>query len=807
MTIDPAILTKTFEDAKVALAANPTEGQVETSIVMPVLKLIGYQSQNIHNKVMVRVKSGSKAYEKLEADLIAKDANMPTLVIEAKSPKVGLTLPDDYNQGMSYCLSPDVGTRFLFLTSGYSNRLYEADKLLFEFDLKNVFSNIENLRLALLGQLAAEKKLPTSTDIERFFTYSHNRMYAEDAIKPAEALHILTKLILIKTNEERGRNLYNLRTILDYEPEYRIADPTRQKEIENEIYQYLADCLKNVDTDLLQPEEKTISRNLSVNTIFEIIKNLYDYTLDSIPIERKGSAFDSFLNNTLRGRELGQFFTHRNIVNFMVGMATPGLKDKIIDPACGTGGFIEKSFLLLRQQLKTLYAEDTDEYKRKLTQLQNDQIFGIDKDGNVASLAKLSMSMNGDGHATIHKGNGLTFTNSQIREDSFDIVLTNPPFGSKSVVQVKDPQILSIFDMGYKYRMDPSCNEYRKTGQLADGQDIGVLFLERCMRLLKDDCFLGIILHDGIFGNSSYGYIRQFIRTNCEIKAIVKLSDQTFKPYSDGGGTETSILICRKGKEQKDGECFFAIADHVGYRFKRHTIIDDENDLPRLLEAFQGRRVYNSSKWIKLSKLPPYERLDPQYHCKKTSLPSGKFEPLKTFLKDSKIRNGFTFKSEKFGKGEFPLVKIAHLNNSLLLGQDLERIPTEYYRECKTVKLEEGDILLAMDGKKEFRASYIDSEMVGIAVNQRVAIIRVDQKRVPASYVFFVLTSKMGQKQLLGTKTQTATVAHLSNKLIENVNIPLLDDQTIAGIEKSFQDYVRTMRGTERILSDMSKYF
>ncbi|GAH45186.1 unnamed protein product, partial [marine sediment metagenome] len=224
--------------------------------------------------------------------------------------------------------------------------------------------------------------------------------------------------------------------ILDYKDEYETASDKRKREIDDSIYQYLSNCLKNVDTDLLQPEEKMISRNLSITTLFEIIEKLYDYTLDFIPIERKGSAFDSFLNNTLRGKELGQFFTHRNIVNFMVAMAKPRLKDKTIDPACGTGGFIERTFLVLRQQLRDTFNEDTDDYKEKMRQLQHEQIFGIDKDGNVASLAKLSMSMNGDGHTEIYKGDGLSLTNNKIKEDTFNIVLTNPPFGSTSVVQV-----------------------------------------------------------------------------------------------------------------------------------------------------------------------------------------------------------------------------------------------------------------------------------------------------------------------------------------------------------------------------------
>ena len=540
-------------------------------------------------------------------------------------------------------------------------------------------------------------------------------------------------------------------------------------------------------------------------TLFDIIKKLNAYTLDSIPIERKGSAFDSFLNNSLKGRELGQFFTHRNIVKFIVDMASLKLKDRVIDPACGTGGFIEKAFLVLSNKLKDTYPLESKEYEEKLKLLQNEQTIGIEKDGSVASLAKLSMSMNGDGHTTIFKGNGLTLYNDKVKDGLFQAALTNPPFGSKSVVKVQDPAVLALFDLGYKYNFDKTTGLFVKKGKLLAGQDIGVLFLERCIKLLEANGFLGIILHDGVFSNSTYGYIRQFIRKNCVICAVIKLSDQAFKPYSDGAGVETTVLFCRKGGEQPDSMCFFATAAKVGYKYKRHEMVEDENDFPKLYAAYTNKENYKGSRWLKLSDIPIYERIDPQFHCSNLGLPDGKFDKLGHLVKDGEILTGFPFKSRYFKKGSYPLVKIAHLNNSILSKSDLETIPKEYYDECDTVKLEEGDILLAMDGKKEFRASYIDKSMTEVAVNQRIAIIRINRELIPPAYVFFVLISRLGQKQLFGTKTQTATVAHLGPKIIKNIDIPLVDKTAALNVDKDFQSYVKSRRETERVFDELSK--
>jgi type I restriction enzyme M protein len=417
-------------------------------------------------------------------------------------------------------------------------------------------------------------------------------------------------------------------------------------------------------------------------------------------LKKKGSAFDSFLNTTLKGKELGQFFTHRNIVNFVVDMVGLKLSDRVVDPACGTGGFIEKVFLLLRETLGKTFTNDSQEFKDKLTQLETNQIFGIEKDGNVASLSKLSMSMNGDGHTTIYKGNGLTFTNDNVTENSFDIILTNPPFGSKSVVKVQNRDILNTFDLGFKHKFDSTTKLFTKTGQVLDGQDMGVLFLERCIKLLKPNGVLGIILPDGIFSNPTNNYIRQFIRQNCTILSVTKLSEEAFKPYSGGGGVETSVLICKKVKEKQLDKCFFSVADKIGYTYKRKQIIDGDNWLPKICKAFKDKKTFQTSKWINLSSIPLSERLDPQYLCNKIKFDNSKFSELELYLEDDEIISGFPFKSKNFGKGDKHVVKIAHLNNSLLDKNKLEKIPTSYYDECDTVSLREGDILLGMDGKK-----------------------------------------------------------------------------------------------------------
>jgi len=280
----------------------------------------------------------------------------------------------------------------------------------------------------------------------------------------------------------------------------------------------------------------------------------------------------------------------------------------------------------------------------------------------------------------------------------------------------------------------------------------------------------------------------------------------TLSTYKDGGGTETSILFCVKGKERLDDKCFFVITKNVGYRYKRKTMIKSENDFPKIKRIYNDGETIKDSIWINLSEIKPFERIDPQFHCAKFTIPNN-YERLKNLLVEKKILTGFAFRSGFFGSGEKPLVKIRHLNNSLLKIDKLERIPTEYYEQCDCVHLKENDILLAMDGKKEFRAAFIDETTQDIAVNQRIAVLRIDESKISPAYVFFVLISNLGQKQLMKEKTQTATVAHLSKPIIEDVRIPYVDEATVKKIDIDFRNYISSLRKTQEMFSNLSDTF
>lgn len=289
---------------------------------------------------------------------------------------------------------------------------------------------------------------------------------------------------------------------------------------------------------------------------------------DKHGIDLKGSMFEIFLKGTFRG-PLGQFFTPREIIDFMVGVVEPRDNELVLDPACGSGGFLIGCMKKVWSDLHEKYIQgkldDLDEQKESYAK---SKLFGMDINERLAWVAKMNMVFHGDGHGGIVHSNALTSTtrNREIVGQWYDVLLTNPPFGSK----ISDPAILS--DSQFK--------------EVAKSKLTEVLFLALCIRLLKPYGRLGIVLPDGILTNSSLSFVRDFIRKETIVKAVVSLPQETFMPY--GSGVKSSLLFAEKKNpsdpyHQQD-RVFMAIAESIGYDATGRTT--GKNDLPHILEEY-----------------------------------------------------------------------------------------------------------------------------------------------------------------------------------------------------------------------------
>ncbi|MGH9425324.1 MAG: N-6 DNA methylase, partial [Terriglobia bacterium] len=421
----------------------------------------------------------------------------------------------------------------------------------------------------------------------------HNVIRNREKRDPVAAFDEIAKILFVKVFVERElkakkkrQNLFSVEFLQE-----QLGDNPLEDLFQKTKAHYRSDRIFELDERL----------NLKPATGLEIVRLLQKYNLSDTSEDIKGIAFERFLGKTFRG-EIGQFFTPRPIVEFMVRMADPKEGDIICDPASGSGGFLIRFFEIVRQRILADADRQYQEYKAKIEQdqrlssekeafllrakfeelqatldhdregsrlwlLANRCIFGTDANDRMARTSKMNMIMHGDGHGGVHHHDGFLNVNG-IFEGRFDIILTNPPFGanvepSDKILeeQVTLPNELEreytrIYGSPYmealarvrasKGKPIASLFELPKArGNGALGKiKTELLFIERCLDLLKPGGRLGIVLPESVFNNPSLTYVREFCENRAYIRAVVSLPQDTF--VSSGASVKASLLFMQK---------------------------------------------------------------------------------------------------------------------------------------------------------------------------------------------------------------------------------------------------------------------
>lgn len=301
-----------------------------------------------------------------------------------------------------------------------------------------------------------------------------------------------------------------------------------------------------------------------------------------------GDAFEVFVAKALKDED-GQFFTPRNVIKMVVDIIDPNEKTMIIDPACGTGGFLIES-------LRHVWGKIDDKAKKlgwSKKRVEDEKQYvattyfrGIDKDAFVTKVTKAYMAIIGDGRGGVFCESSLEDVKDwshkcqdKIDLGKFDVVLTNPPFGSK--IPIREEKILKQFSFGHKWKFNKKLSKWEKLSELNNkGKKAGVepqiLFIERCLQFLKIGGKMGIVLPDGIYGNDKLGYIREYLKRNTKILAIIDVPSETFQPNTS---TKTTIMIAEKIKEGEkvdDHYIFMAICETCGHDRRGNPVGDDD---------------------------------------------------------------------------------------------------------------------------------------------------------------------------------------------------------------------------------------
>ncbi len=409
------------------------------------------------------------------------------------------------------------------------------------------------------------------------FEEIHDFIYSNDGLSPQQTLEEMVKILFIKILDENARlNLFAISAIEFGEIKQAKNAPNFSQRI-NGLFLQTAKTYP----DLFDENDRIRLSDLSLAFI---VNKLQQISLVDPSQDVKGLAFQKFLSHHEKDA-LGQFFTPSPIIDFCVEMMQPQPGETIIDPACGSGGFLMSAFSFLKKNFAGLDPE----------KIVSQQIFGLDINKSIARIARMKLLLEANAQPNIFCTNSLedldTLQLSISQKEGFDLVLTNPPFGAK----INSSNLLSHFNLGHKWLNNNGL--FHKSKTLHTNQSAEILFIERCLQLLKEGGRMAIVLPNGNFENPSLEYLRFYIKLKAKILAIVNLPQETFIPF--GTGVKTSLLFLEKETPNlvKQYPIFFGRVKKLGYlgnkngtaaykKDKFGQVIKNQFDQPVLDEDF-----------------------------------------------------------------------------------------------------------------------------------------------------------------------------------------------------------------------------
>lgn len=556
--------------------------------------------------------------------------------VEARNAKDGVEQLKSY---MSACLNCEWG----MWTNGKQKEVYKkyvSDKGQVMFmdynDIPSADGNVEDVDRPKRNTL----KNAYEDNLLFAFKTCHNHIYVNDGMQKQPAFFELLKVIFCKIEDER-----NIPNPLEfYTTSNERSNPDGQLTVKKRISK-IFDRVKKKHGKIFEASDEI---KLQPRSLAYIVSELQKYSLLNTNIDIKGKAYEEIVGANLRG-DRGEFFTPRNVMKMVVEMINPKIDEKVLDSSCGTGGFLVNAMIHVITKLEAEFAEqigvpksewDMDSlraFQDRISDLASHNYFGFDINPDLVKATKMNMVMNNDGSGNILQTNSLLpphewsdefrtklaealgMNKSEIRNHAtlgfFDVIVTNPPFGSK--IPIKDKNILEQYDLAHIW--ENKNGTWLLTSRLQSSVSPEILFIERCIQLLRPGGRMGIVLPDSILGSPGLGYIREWLIKNTRIVASIDLHVDTFQPRN---GTQTSALFLqKKTAEQKDKEeksgvmadynIFMAMVEKVGHDkrgnplFKRdkegnEILVPDINNMIVLDCTSNGARTVSTQQKTKV---------------------------------------------------------------------------------------------------------------------------------------------------------------------------------------------------------------
>lgn len=474
--------------------------------------------------------------------------------------------------------------------------------------------------------------------------------------------------------------------------------------------------------------DKNDTISLDAESLCYVVGELQNYCIIDADRDAIGDAFEVFIGPALRGAE-GQFFTPRNVVKMMVEILDPKPGEKIIDPACGSGGFLigalEHVWDQLRDHAKRKGWTDKQLFKREV-EVATDCFRGMDKDTFLAKVCKAYMALVGDGRGGVFCANSLNrpeewaySVRDKVKLGSFDVILTNPPFGNKIVV--KGAALLSQFDFGYKWKKEKKSGYYIKTFTLHDDQPPQLLFLERCLQFLKKGGRLGIILPESVLGNPSYEHVVAYLLERVILLGVITMPESLFKT-SGKGGTHTKVctLLIENKRPTQPYQIFMAEAKWCGHDSRGNPTVrrlpsgEDVllDDIPKILDRFRQFAASKRMTGDHLGFLLPSDVvknriLVPKYYNPEIEAELRRLSSTHDIISIGELHKkgilsvdtGVEIGKMAYGTGSIPFIRTSDISNWEIKADFKHGVSRDIYEAYKDrIDVAAGDILMVRDG-------------------------------------------------------------------------------------------------------------
>ena len=541
---------------------NNPEEKVQAETFLTLVLIYGYPVNRI--KQFLSVQMGAETKEADIAVYSDDDCHDTYILVECK--KEDLT-DQQFNiavdQAYSYAVAE--GAKYVWTTSRIKNQYYEvpAQKPKSRIEIPTIpYFGVDELpkysfvkggisqteyeeegETKNRKQKFFELQVVSESELTKIFIQSHQALWGGGQRNPSVAFDELDKLIFCKIWDEKHPRKtgepYDFQIFRDEDPE---------------------DLLKRIKKiyavgEKEAPEVFKDGITLSAQETLTIVKYFQRINLNKTDLDSKGKAFETFMGSYFRG-DFGQYFTPRPIVKFIVDSLPITHKSRVLDTSCGSGGFLLYALDKVREQANEFYdpIKDEKDHYKYWHDFAEKNLFGIEINDQIARTAKMNMIIHDDGHTNVIASDGLLSDtemqaksgNKEFKYNSFDFIITNPPFGSS--IKQTEKAYMQQYNLAVK-EMDWLNTKSSGKAALRDSQSTEVLFLEQCHKFLTEHGYLAVVIPDGILTNSSLQYVRDNIEEMYRIVAVVSMPQTAFS--ATGAGVKSSVLFLRKHKNKQ----------------------------------------------------------------------------------------------------------------------------------------------------------------------------------------------------------------------------------------------------------------